>query len=63
MTFVTVYRFKVWNNDVGDFVVSLRMGTRAAIEMAQGEIIEGTATEVPVAEINAEGLTKRALGH
>ena len=63
MTFVTVYRFKVWNSDVGDFVVSLRMGTRAAIEMAHGEIVEGSATEVPVAEINSEGFTKYALGN
>ena len=62
MTFVTVYRFKIWNNDIADFVVSLRMGTRAAIEMARGEIVEGTAKEVPVTDINAEGFTVRNLG-
>jgi hypothetical protein len=62
MTFVTVYRFKIWNNDIGDFVLSLRMGTRAAIKMARGEIDEGTATEVPVADIDDNGFT-RDLGN
>jgi hypothetical protein len=57
MTFVTVYRFKIWNSDIGDFVVSLRLGTRAAIEMSRGEIIKESAREVPVSDINARGFT------
>lgn len=59
MTFVTVYRFKIWNPEIGEFVVSLRMGTRAAIEAARGEIIQGSGTEVPVTDIDAKGFTRR----
>ena len=61
MTFVTVYKYKVWNGDIREFVLSLRMGTRAAIEAVRGEIIEESATEVPVAQIDARGFTIRDL--
>ena len=57
MTFVTVYRFKIWNAEIGEFVLSLRMGTRAAIETAGGEIVEGSGTEVPVTELDPRGFT------
>jgi len=57
MTFVTVYRFKIWNSEIGDFVVSLRWGTRAAIEMSRGEIIAESAREVPVSAIDDRGFT------
>jgi hypothetical protein len=63
MTFVTVYKFKIWNSEIGEFVLSLRMGTRAAIEMSHGEIIEGSATEIPVADIDAKGFTTRDLAN
>lgn len=59
MTFVTVYKFKIWNSEISEFVLSLRMGTRAAIETAGGEIIEGSGTEVPVTELDLKGFTAR----
>ena len=61
MTFVTVYKFKIWNSEIGEYVVSLRIGTRGAIEMTRGEIIEGSAREIPVADIGAKGFTTRDL--
>lgn len=63
MTFVTVYRFKVWNPEIGEFVLSLRLGTRAAIAMVRGEIIEGSGTEVPVTHIDDKGFTRRDAGN
>ncbi|HLY07008.1 MAG TPA: hypothetical protein VKR31_14780 [Rhizomicrobium sp.] len=63
MTFVTVYKFKIWNTEIGQFVLSLRMGTRAAIESAGGEIMEGSATEVPVTELDRRGFTTRNTGN
>lgn len=59
MTFVTVYKFKIWNSEIGAFVLSLRMGTRAAIETAGGEIMEASATEVPVTELDHRGFTTK----
>ena len=59
MTFVTVYKFKIWNSEIGEYVVSLRMGTRGAIEMTRGEIIEGSAREIPGADIDARWFTTR----
>jgi hypothetical protein len=59
MTFVTVYRFRVWENDLGRFVAHQRMGRRAAIATLQGQMVEGSATEVLVSEIDEEGLTIR----
>lgn len=58
MTYVTVYRFRVWNAEVGQFIPSLRLGTRAAIEIMRGEIIEGSGTEVPVTDIDPRGFTR-----
>jgi len=59
MTFVTVYKFKVWNGEIGAFVESLRMGTRAAIGTVGGEITEGSATEVPATELDRKGFTTK----
>jgi hypothetical protein len=61
MTFVTVYRFKLRNPQSEEFIVSLRMATRAAIETMRGEIIDGSAMEVPITEIDAQGFTRRNI--
>ena len=61
MTFVTIYKYKIWNGDIREFVLSLRMGTRAAIEEVRGEIIEESATEVPVSQIDARGFRIRNM--
>ena len=58
MTFVTVYEFKIWNDEAGAFVVQARMGTRAAIQTAGGEIIEESAREVPAADLDSRGFTR-----
>jgi hypothetical protein len=57
VTYVTVYKFKVWDDVKGRYVVSRRMGTLGAVGSARGVIVEGTATEVPPSELDAEGLT------
>ena len=59
MTFVTVYKFKIWNSEIGEYVVSLRIGTRGASEMTRGDIIEGSAREIPGADIDARWFTTR----
>ena len=59
MTFVTVYRFKLTNRTTGEGMVSPRMATRAAIDAVRAELIEGTARELPVADIDSLGFTRR----
>jgi hypothetical protein len=63
MTFVTVYRFEVWNPEIRSFIPSLRMGTRAAIAAVPGEIIRGSAVEIAITELDADGFTKPDLGN
>ena len=63
MTYVTVYSFRIWNPEIGEFVPSLRMGTRAAIETMRGEIIEGSGREVPVTDLDAKGFTRPDTGN
>jgi hypothetical protein len=55
MTFVTVYRFRLWNPDRRDFDIWPRLGTRAAIEKAGGKIVEGSAMEVPAGDLDDDG--------
>ena len=55
MDFVTVYQFKVWNYEVGGFFPSLRMATKGAIERIGAEIIDDSATAVPLTKIDSNG--------
>ena len=63
MTFVKVYKYKIWNSEILSFVPSLRMGTRAAVAAMHAEIIEGSEIEVPVTELDAKGFTKPGAGN
>ena len=55
MTFVTVYRAKIWKPEREGFELWPRMGTRAAIEKLGGKIVEGSAREVPASDLDDEG--------
>ncbi len=46
MSTVTIYRFKVYNPQDDEFVLSQRWGTIQAIQKISGVAIEGTAVDV-----------------
>jgi hypothetical protein len=55
MTFVTVYRAKIWKPESKGYEIWPRMGTRAAIEKLGGKIVEGSAREVPAGDLDDDG--------
>ncbi len=60
MSTVTVYRFKQWSQQTGDYVVSRRMATRSAIERIPSLVlIEGTEAEIDGANLDSNGMTVR----
>jgi len=58
MTRVTVYSFKVWNYQLGEFTSSPHRGMRRAIEAIGGKIIEDSEISVPTSQIDANGFVK-----
>jgi hypothetical protein len=52
---VTVYRFRIFDPNTGDWVVQLSKGTEERIIALEGSIIEGTAEEVAPSLIDSDG--------
>ena len=52
MSNVKVYKFKIWHHFLGKNRVSPHMATRKFIEMAHGEIVEGTEREIDRSLLN-----------
>jgi len=55
MTFVTVYRARIWRPESRRFQEWPQMGTRAVIEKLGGKIIDGSAREVPAVDLDDGG--------
>jgi hypothetical protein len=52
---VTVYRYKIFDQRDGEWVVQIAKGTKEHIEAVGGRTIEGTAEEVDPAMVDADG--------
>jgi hypothetical protein len=54
---VTVYRFKKWDNVIGDDRVARRWATVEAISRTDGAIIRESATEIDASNLDSTGMT------
>jgi len=52
---VTVHRYRLFEQETGDWVVQLSKGSEAHIEKLGGKIIAGTAEQVDQALIDDQG--------
>ena len=52
---ITIHSYRVWDNKRGEYVIPLRKSTVAHIDQIGGEVIPGTAEDVEVEEVSAEG--------
>jgi hypothetical protein len=61
MATVTVYYFRVWNQDRRQNLVSRWPATRERIEGLKGNLIEDTAREVESSRLDSEGFLSYTL--
>jgi hypothetical protein len=52
---VQVHSFRVYDANIDDYVFPQRKSTQARIERIGGEILPGTAAEVPEEELDGDG--------
>ncbi|WP_068015070.1 hypothetical protein [Rhodoplanes sp. Z2-YC6860] len=52
---ITVYRYKLFDQRDGEWIVQISKGTKGRIEALGGGIIEGTAEQVDESLIDNEG--------
>lgn len=61
MAKVTVYYFRVWNQDRRQYLISARPATRERIESLKGNLIEDTAQEVEASRLDGAGFLSYTL--
>jgi len=60
---VPIFRFKIWNQLVGDMQLAPRPGKREAIERIGGFVLTDTAQEVDSSDLDGNGFLKREKMH